>query len=241
MATMTTDVLATADPAYLRELSSIDAPGMWDITSQGALAVSHKGRKKAMGMDDVTYSDNIIDRTTRRKWGWGRYHFRQELDINDGLKQSLHGKTCIDAAEFLMNYEYDQRDIDDVNTAARPAFETSTITQVDNPTADITPADIGAGNLNDNADADIGQSYVIVSEPNAPGVYNFHYGCVAAKKGGEVLTVEGFATGNVLTTPGWSFNVYDSVSTFHGHWQQGMTPQNPIDVTYPFTMVVDVA
>ena len=57
--TISTDDLEKAYPEYLKELSTLDAPGRWDITNHGALAVTHKGRKKAMGMDDVTYSDTI--------------------------------------------------------------------------------------------------------------------------------------------------------------------------------------
>lgn len=102
----------------------------------------------------------------------------------------------------------------------------------------VLPANVPPGVKDANANADIGEAYCIVSEPNS-GKYNFHYGCVAAKKGGEVLTVEGFATGNALrTSPDWSFNVYDNVSSFHAVWGPQMTKSNPpFAPGYPFTFV----
>ena len=245
MQTSFTNQLTNANPAYLRELSTIHAPGLWDYTNQGTFAVSHKGRKYALGVDDANYSDSILVRRTRTRWGWSRYHFRQEIDVKDDqLKQDLHGKDCRDAAEYLMHY---QQGIDLTDSSITPSSqeEKTTGTNADYSSTthrpNVLPAQVPANVKDANARAEIGEAYCIVSQPDAPGVYNFHYGCVAAKKGDEALTVEGFATGSA-TVPDWSFNVYDSVTTFHNHWEASMTPsQGILTPGYPFTFIAKLS
>jgi hypothetical protein len=237
MGTLFTDALATANPAYLRELSTIHAPGLWDYTNNGAFAVSHKGRKYALGMSDADYSAAILARTTRTKW-IGSYHFSQEIDLRSNtLKQSLHGRDCESAANYLLHHEHGH---DPATHRFAHVEKASTLNADFNRVTarpNVLPHQVPAGVKDANAQADVGEAYCIVSEPLS-GQYNFHYGCVAAKKGGETLTVEGFATGSV-TTPDWSFNVYDSASTFHDVWRPNMTkvalPRAP---GYPFTFVV---
>ncbi|HBB34554.1 MAG TPA: hypothetical protein DDZ80_29865 [Cyanobacteria bacterium UBA8803] len=243
--TSRTDQLSNATPRYLRELSTIHNPGLWDYTNQGTFAVSHKGRKYALGVDDAQYSDRILARTIRRKWGWSTYHFRQEIDVKDDqLKNNLHGQDCSNAAEYLMHYEQGI-DLTDSSITPNSQEEATTHTNADyDPTThrpNVISTQVPANVKDANARAEIGEAYCIVSQPGAQGVYNFHYGCVAAKKGDEALTVEGFATGSA-TIPDWSFNVYDDVTTFHDHWQASMTPrQGTITAGYPFTFIAKLS
>ena len=248
--TQFTDALANATPAYLRELSTLHAPGLWDYTNAGAFAVTHKGRKNALGMSDANYSAAILKTTSRTNWlGLDTKHFSRIIDLSSPkLATELHGRDCANAAEYLMHYNRGE-DLSLIDPTNSPAPLHATRNQVEESTglsADyvpltqrpaVLPANVPGGVKDANAQADIGEAYCIVSEPNS-GKYNFHYGAVAAKKGAEVLTVEGFATSSALTTPDWSFNVYDSASTFHQVWQQGMTKSTPpFAPGYPFTFV----
>jgi hypothetical protein len=238
LGTTTTDALATATPAYLQELAKIHAPGLWDHTNNGAFAVSHKGRKYALGMDDASYSASILKRTPRTKL-FGSYHFSQEIDLlTPQLKQDLYAKDCGQAADYLLHKHrgHDPTAHRFPQEEATGAHDASYDPLTERPS--VLPPALPGGVKDANAQAGVGEAYCIVSEPNS-GQYNFHYGFVAAKKGGEVLTVEGFATGNAATTPDWSFNAYDSVSTFHGVWQAAMTKSAaPFAAGYPFTFVV---
>lgn len=247
--TLFTDALKNASPSYLRELADQHAPGLWDITNAGAFAVTHKGRKDAMGMSDANYSAAILKTTARTGWfGLDTKHFNQYIDLSSPkLAAAMYGRDCADAAEYLMHYHQGQ----DLTTTlpgsgaalhpTRSQAEKSTNASSDYVAVTqrpaILPTALPAGVKDANAQAGIGEAYCIVSEPNS-GKYNFHYGCVAAQKGNETLTVEGFATSSALTTPDWSFNVYDSASTFHGVWQAGMTKSTPpFAPGYPFTFV----
>jgi hypothetical protein len=239
MATTTTDNLRNAAPAYLQELASIHHPGLWDHTNNGGFAVSHKGRKYALGVDDANYSAGILTTTDRTKL-FGSYHFSKEIDvIRASMKTALHGKDCAAAADYLL---HKQRGLDPADRYGKYSqFEKSTgISSAYDPTTqrpNVLPNQVPAGVKDANARAEIGEAYCIVSEPNS-GKYNFHYGFVAAKRNDETLTVEGFATGNNMTTPDWSFNAYDSVSTFHSVWQPNMTKvAPPLAPGYPFTFV----
>lgn len=249
VSTLFTDDLKNATPTYLRELADQYAPGLWDITNAGAFAVTHKGRKNAMGMSDATYSAAILKTTARTGWfGLDTKHFNNHIELSSPrLAATMHGRDCSNAAEYLMHYQQGQdlAAVDATTGAAihptRSQVESSSNASSDYVAATarpaILPAALPAGVKDANAQAGIGEAYCIVSEPNS-GKYNFHYGCVAAQKGGEILTVEGFATSSVLTTPDWSFNVYDSTSTFHGVWQAGMTKATPpFAPGYPFTFV----
>jgi hypothetical protein len=235
----TTDALKTAMPEYLRELADIHHPGLWDHTNNGAFAVSHKGRKYALGVHDASYSPAILKTTERTKWlGLGTHHFSQEIDvISDAMKTALHGQDCAAAAGYLLHKEHGN----DPGVRAFPQVEKHTgLSSAYNPATErpnVLPNQVPAGVKDANARAEIGEAYCIVSEP-ASGQYNFHYGFVAAKRNDETLTVEGFATGNAATIPDWSFNAYDSVDTFHSVWQPNMTKvAPPLAPGYPFTFV----
>lgn len=236
--TSMTDALKTANPAYLQELASIHAPGMWDYTNNGAFAVSHKGRKYALGMDDADYSSAILKRTPRPAW-YGSWHFSQEIDlISPTLKQDLYNQDCKQAANLLLHRHRGH----DETAHTFPHVEATSGQNADynagTARPNVLPGAVPGGVKDANAQANLGEAYCIVSEPNS-GQYNFHYGFVAAKKGAETLTAEGFATGNVNTTPDWSFSVYDNVSTFHSVWQPSMTKAlPPFAPGYPFTFVV---
>jgi hypothetical protein len=235
--TKSTDDLGRMYPDYLQELSRLDAPGMWSCTNNGAFAVSHRGMQHAVGMSDAKYSSLV---KTKERWKiFGSYHFSYDIDLLSAeLKKKLEGKTCIEAANYLMHYNMG-RDISlagtqELTMASRnpsiPGFDPNT----SRPT--VQPQQVPVAERNDNARADLGESYCIVSEPNSE-CYNFHYGCVVAKKNGEALTAEGFATGSA-TLPNWSFRVYDSENTFHSSWRERMTKtEGDRNALYPFTFV----